>query len=263
MTQDLGTAVQRFEDYKLDRQIYVVGNEQNHHFNVLFAILKKMGYDWAESNYHLSYGMVELPSGKMKSREGTVVDADDIMDEMVETAKKLSMELGKLDDMPSDEQEKLFETIGLGALKYYLLKVEPKKQMLFDPEESIDFNGHTGPFIQYAYTRIQSLVRKARANHDNYNNKDYDLDPLEKGLIKLINQYPSIIKEAGDSLSPALIANYAYELAKEFNHFYQLLPILKLDDERTIAFRINLAATTGKVIKSALNLLGMDVPDRL
>ncbi len=263
ITQDIGTAVQRFEDYKLDRQIYVVGNEQNHHFQVLFAILKKMGYAWAASNYHLSYGMVELPSGKMKSREGTVVDADDIMDEMVSTAKKLSLELGKLDDMPEDEREELFKIIGLGALKYYLLKVEPKKQMLFDPEESIDFNGHTGPFIQYSYTRIQSLVKKAGANYNNDNGYGYDLDPLEKGIIKLINQYPSIIKEAGDSLSPALIANYVYELAKEFNHFYQSLPILKLDDEQIAAFRINLAETTGRVIKSAMNLLGIDVPDQM
>jgi arginyl-tRNA synthetase len=243
----------------------VVGNEQNHHFQVLFAILKKMGYAWAASNYHLSYGMVELPSGKMKSREGTVVDADDIMDEMVSTAKKLSLELGKLDDMPEDEREELFKIIGLGALKYYLLKVEPKKQMLFDPEESIDFNGHTGPFIQYSYTRIQSLVKKAGANYNNDddNGYSYDLDPLEKGIIKLINQYPSIIKEAGDSLSPALIANYVYELAKEFNHFYQSLPILKLDDEQIAAFRINLAETTGRVIKSAMNLLGIDVPDQM
>lgn len=263
ITQDIGTAVQRFKDYKLDRQIYVVGNEQNHHFQVLFAILKKMGYTWADSNYHLSYGMVELPSGKMKSREGTVVDADDIMDEMIATAKKLSLELGKLDDIPDEEKEKLYEIIGLGALKYYLVKVEPKKQMLFDPEESIDFNGHTGPFIQYAYTRIQSLLRKAGTRHYNYDDHNYNLDPLEKGIIRLINQYPSVIKEAGDSLSPALIANYVYELAKEFNHFYQSLPILKLDDEQIIAFRINLAETTGRVIKSALKLLGIEVPDRM
>ncbi|HIN39501.1 MAG TPA: arginine--tRNA ligase, partial [Flavobacteriales bacterium] len=217
ITQDIGTAIQRFEDYSLDRQIYVVGDEQIHHFKVLFAILKKLGYSWADSNYHLSYGMVELPSGKMKSREGTIVDADDIMEEMVQSARRVSEELGKLDDKDVAEKDLLYKQIGLGALKYFLTRVDPKKTMLFNPEESIDFNGNTGPFIQYTFTRINSLLKKANGSSTDLSDA-YLPNAKEKNLIKLICQFPEIIVEAGESLSPAIIANYCYELAKEFNN---------------------------------------------
>jgi len=226
MTQDLGTAHQRFSEYKLDEHIYVVGNEQNYHFQVLKLILKKLGFDWSDSIYHLSYGMVELPEGKMKSREGTVVDADDLVEKMYQTAKETSLELGKLGDMGADEQEALFEMLGLGALKYFIIKVDPKKTMLFDPKESIDFNGNTGPFIQYTHARIKSILRRAAA--EGYQKAVVDpesvkesaseiLLPKEIEIIKLLNTFPTVIKEAGDAHSPAVVANYAYELAKEFN----------------------------------------------
>jgi len=263
ITQDIGTAVQRFEQYNLDRQIYVVGDEQLHHFKVLFSILKKMGYDWADSNYHLSYGMVELPSGKMKSREGTVVDADDIMEEMISTAKELSEELGKLGEIEEGEKERLYNLIGLGALKYFLLKVDPKKKMMFDPKESIDFAGNTGPFIQYTYTRIKSLLRKAGDDLDLTYSEDYTLDGKERELIKLISEYPAVIEDAGESLSPALVANYVYELAKGFNNFYQSLSILKDVEPEVTAFRLNLSNETGKVVQSAMLLLGIELPDRM
>ena len=236
MTQDLGTAHQRFSEYKLDEHIYVVGNEQNYHFQVLKLILKKLGFDWSDSIYHLSYGMVELPEGKMKSREGTVVDADDLVEKMYQTAKETSLELGKLGDMSVEEQEALFEMLGLGALKYFIIKVDPKKTMLFDPKESIDFNGNTGPFIQYTHARIKSILRRAAA--EGYEKAviaeevvkaatEQILLPKEVEIIKLLNTFPTVIKEAGDAHSPAVVANYAYELAKEFNQYYHDVTILK------------------------------------
>ena len=263
ITQDIGTAVQRFEEYNLDQQIYVVGDEQIHHFKVLFSILKKMDYEWAGSNFHLSYGMVELPSGKMKSREGTIVDADDIMAEMIQTAKELSEELGKLEEIEEQEKDRLYNLIGLGALKYFLLKVDPKKKMLFDPKESIDFAGNTGPFIQYTYTRIKSLLRKAETDQNLTFSDKYDLEDKERDLIKLLNEYPEVIKDAGEALSPALVANYVYELAKSFNNLYQALSILKDVDPEVTAFRLNLSNETGKVIQSAMLLLGIELPDRM
>ncbi|MFH1320038.1 MAG: arginine--tRNA ligase [Bacteroidota bacterium] len=270
ITQDIGTAVKRFDDYPLDKLIYVVGDEQDHHFRVLFSILKKMGYSWASSCYHLSYGMVDLPSGKMKSREGTVVDADDLMEEMIGIAGETSEELGKVDDFSVNDKRKLYELIGLGALKYFILKVDPKKRMLFNPEESIDINGNTGPFIQYTYARIRSVLRKASPSSDPKNGietikiiKDIDLQPKEKELIKIIYNFPVVIKEAGNNYSPAIIVNYVYELAKEFNQFYQELPILKAGNSDLILFRLALSETIGKIIKSAMTLLGIDVPERM
>jgi len=261
MTQDIGTAVQRFSDFRLDKHIYVVGNEQDYHFRVLFIILKKMCYDWADECHHLSYGMVDLTTGKMKSREGTVVDADDLMEEMIETAKKISIELGKLDEYSHEEKEKLYRVIGLGALKYFILKVDPKKQMLFNPEESIDFNGNTGPFIQYTYARIQSVLRKAAHTQPQVLGKD--LGEVEKELIKLIYHYPTIVIEAGETYSPAVIANYVYELAKEYNQFYQEVPILKAENSDLVSLRLALTKMVGNVIKSSMKLLGIDVPERM
>jgi len=261
MTQDIGTAVQRFSDFTLNKHIYIVGNEQDYHFRVLFIILKKMGYDWADECHHLSYGMVDLTSGKMKSREGTVVDADDLMEEMIETAKKISEELGKLDEYSDKEKEKLYQIIGLGALKYFILKVDPKKQMLFNPEESIDFNGNTGPFIQYTYARIQSVLRKAASPGSLVLGKD--LGGIEKELIKLIYEYPAIVKEAGETYSPAVIANYVYELAKEYNQFYQEVPILQADKEELVSLRLTLSKMVGEVIKSSMKMLGIDAPERM
>jgi arginyl-tRNA synthetase len=264
ITQDIGTAIQRFDDYSLKQLIYVVGNEQNHHFKVLFHILKKMGYSWSDNCHHLSYGMVELPSGKMKSREGTVVDADDLMEEMTKIAKTLSEELGKLEGLEKKEKQELYRKIGLGALKYFLIKVDPKKKMMFDPEGSIDFNGNTGPFIQYTYARIQSLRRKqVRELAKNEIVLPGKLAQEEKQIIKLIYDFPSIIKESAEALSPALLANYVYEVAKEFNHFYQALPILKAEDENTVGFRLHLAKSTGELIKTSMNLLGIEMPDRM
>lgn len=262
MTQDIGTAIQRVKDNPdVGGMVYTVGNEQDYHFKVLFLILKKLGFEWAESLYHLSYGMVELPSGKMKSREGTVVDADDLMAEMTATAQKIAEELGKLDGYSEAEKASLYETIGLGALKYYMLKVDPKKQMLFNPEESVDFAGNTGPFIQYTYARIQSILRKADFDYTKAVN--VALHEKEKELIKQIQLYPDVIQNAAANYSPALIANYTYDLVKEFNSFYQNVPILGESDAAKKIFRVQLSQTVGNTIKSAFKLLGIQVPERM
>ena len=266
MTQDIGTAILRFEKHPdLYQQIYTVGNEQDYHFKVLFLILQKLGYSWAKENYHLSYGMIELPHGKMKSREGTVVDADDIVFEMQETARKTTEELGKLENFSEKEKNALFNTIGLGALKYFILKIDPKKKMVFNPEESIDFNGNTGPFIQYTYARIQSLKQKATELGVFGKNSitSIDLENSEKELIKTLYEYPEIIKEAGKNYTPALLANYIYELVKSYNHFYQTVPILKSEDKLKVVFRVQLSDNIGRVIQSGMKLLGIYVPDRM
>lgn len=266
MTQDLGTAKQRMEDYNADQGIYVVGNEQNYHFQVLKLILGKLGFNWSESLHHLSYGMVELPEGKMKSREGTVVDADDLLEEMTATADEMSRELGKLDDYSHKERNEIIKTIGLGALKYFILKVDPKKTMTFDPKESIDFNGNTGPFIQYTFARIQSLLRKA--NEKNIQlpdtlNPEISISSKELQLIKQIHNYPEVLKEAAKAYSPAQVANYVYDLAKEFNQFYHDHPILSEEDKSVSGFRLFLSKQVGNIIKSGMKLLGIDVPDRM
>ena len=262
MTQDIGTAIQRVKDYQdITGMIYTVGNEQDYHFKVLFLILKKLGYQWADHLYHLSYGMVDLPSGKMKSREGTVVDADDLISDMSKTAKNISEELGKIDDFTEKEKEHLYHTIGLGALKYYILKVDPKKRILFNPEESVDFQGNTGPFIQYTYARIQSILRKGELSVKSSNLKV--LHPKEKELIKQIQLFPEIIQLAAAQYSPALIANYTYELVKSFNSFYQNVSILGADFEEEKSFRIKLSRAVSDVIKTAFGLLGIDVPERM
>ena len=264
MTQDIGTAIERYKNHKdLSGLIYTVGNEQNHHFKVLFTILKKLGYSWADGCYHLSYGMIELPEGKMKSREGTVVDADDLMDMIVNDAKEMTQERGHLEGMSEVEKEELYSLIGLGGLKYFLLKVDPKKGMVFNPAESIDLNGNTGPFIQYAHARIQSLLTKA---NDLGFSKKYDnveINEKEQEIIKLINDYPSVIKDAGENYSPAVIANYIYELVKEFNNFYQTVSILKEEDQQKLAFRLCLSETVGSVIKTSMLLLGVNVPNKM
>ncbi|OYU80604.1 MAG: arginine--tRNA ligase [Flavobacterium sp. BFFFF1] len=263
MTQDIGTAIQRVKDFPdVGGMVYTVGNEQDYHFKVLFLILKKLGFEWAESLYHLSYGMVDLPSGKMKSREGTVVDADDLMADMVHTAAKISEELGKLEGYSDEEKQKLYKIIGLGALKYYILKVDPKKRILFNPEESVDFAGNTGPFIQYTYARIQSIIRKAGFDFSGPVG-NYALDPKEKELIKLLEQYPEIITSAAETNSPALIANYTYELVKEYNSFYQAVPILGTDDITQKTFRVQLSKKVAETIASAFRLLGIEVPERM
>jgi len=265
MTQDIGTAIQRVKDHPdVCGMIYTVGNEQDYHFKVLFLILKKLGYEWAKNLHHLSYGMVDLPSGKMKSREGTVVDADDLIFEMAETAKQISEELGKIDDFSESEKEQLYHTIGLGALKYYILKVDPKKRILFNPEESVDFQGNTGPFIQYTYARIQSIVRKATAEDFESNiAMDIPLQDKEKELLKQLQLYPETIQLAADQYSPALIANYTYDLVRMYNSFFQNIPIFTADTMAEKRFRIQLSKATGDVIKTALGLLGIDVPDRM
>src|SRR5690554_490442 len=263
ITQDIGTAIQRVKDYPdITGMVYTVGNEQDYHFKVLFLILQKLGYDWAQHLYHLSYGMVDLPSGKMKSREGTVVDADDLMHEMTETAREISEELGKLDGMSEDEKNKLYRTIGMGALKYYILKVDPKKRILFDPKESVDFNGNTGPFIQYTYARIQSILRKADFD---YNKEIYngELEPKEKDLIKKMLEFPAVIELAGNTFSPAVIANYTYDLVKEYNSFYQSVSILGETDTGKKAFRVQLSDKIGQIIQKAFALLGIEVPERM
>jgi len=263
MTQDIGTAIQRVKDHPdVTGMIYTVGNEQDYHFQVLFLILKKLGFDWAQHLYHLSYGMVDLPSGKMKSREGTVVDADDLIFDMAATAKKISEELGKIDSFSEEEKEKLYHIIGLGALKYYILKVDPKKRILFNPEESVDFQGNTGPFIQYTYARIQSILRKAGAAKK-ISITDYQLHPKEKEVLKVLQQYPDVIQLAAENYSPALIANYTYDLVKEFNSFYQNVPILAAATDVEKNFRIQLAKAVSEVIKSAFSLLGIQVPERM
>lgn len=261
MTQDLGTAVQRFKENNIQKLIYTVGNEQDYHFDVLFKILKKLGYSWAENLYHLSYGMVELPEGKMKSREGTVVDADDLMQEMVETAKEKAEELGKLENLSEEEKEKSYETVGLGALKYFMLKVDPKKKMLFNPKESIDFNGNTGPFIQYTYARIQSLLNKA--NYAEQAIEEYEMNDSEKELVMNLSNFKEVIAKAAETLSPALVANYVYELVKSYNSFYQNNPILNQENENTKNFRLELSALTGKTIRKGLELLGIGTVDRM
>jgi arginyl-tRNA synthetase len=262
MTQDIGTAIQRVKDVPdVGGMVYTVGNEQDYHFKVLFLILKKLGFDWAENLYHLSYGMVELPSGKMKSREGTVVDADDLMQEMTTTAQSISEALGKLDGYSDDEKAKLYKTIGLGALKYYMLKVDPKKQMMFNPEESVDFAGNTGPFIQYTYARIQSILRKA--DFDTTQSVAVDLHPKEKELIKQIQLFPEVIQDAAKNHSPALVANYTYDLVKEFNSFYQNVSILGEEDFDKKVFRVQLSKKVANTIKSAFHLLGIEVPERM
>ena len=263
MTQDIGTAIQRVKDFPdVGGMVYTVGNEQDYHFKVLFLILKKLGFDWADSLYHLSYGMVELPSGKMKSREGTVVDADDLMSEMTTTAQTISEDLGKLDGYSEDEKAVLFKTIGLGALKYYMLKVDPKKQMLFNPEESVDFAGNTGPFIQYTYARIQSILRKADFD-TSISILGLELHEKEKELIKQVQLFPEVIQNAADSHSPALIANYTYDLVKEFNSFYQQVSILGEENHDKKVFRVQLSKSVGNTIKNAFQLLGIEVPERM
>lgn len=262
MTQDIGTAIQRFKDFDAKGMTYVVGNEQDYHFKVLFLILSKLGYPWAEQLHHLSYGMVDLPSGKMKSREGTVVDADDLIDGMVADAEAISKELGKLDGLELAAQKELFTTLGLGALKYFILKVDPKKRMLFNPAESIDFNGHTGPFIQYAYARIQSLQRKAPES----NKLDWStLSPNEDEtiVIKSLLQFSDVVDQAARNFSPAILANYTYELVKKYNGFYQNNSILKAESEQSIAFRLLLSKKVGEVIKASMNCLGIQVPNRM
>jgi|TARA_R110002012_G_scaffold321121_2_gene547513 arginyl-tRNA synthetase len=266
MTQDIGTAIQRVKDFPdVNGMIYTVGNEQDYHFKVLFLILKKLGFSWAENLYHLSYGMVDLPSGKMKSREGTVVDADDLIDDMAATAKKISEELGKIDDFSEEEKENLYKTIGLGALKYYILKVDPRKRILFNPEESVDFQGNTGPFIQYTYARIQSILRKAAEDKNNTSTAEGSLalHEKEKELIKILQQFPDTVQLAAQNYSPALIANYTYDLVKEFNSFYQNVPIFNAEHKAEVAFRVALCSAVGEVIKTAFSLLGIEVPNRM
>ena len=265
MTQDLGTAERRFEEYSLDELIYVVGNEQNYHFQVLKLILKKLGFDWSDSIYHLSYGMVELPEGKMKSREGTVVDADDLLEKMYNTAKETSLELGKLDDMSEAEQDELFRMLSLGALKYFIIKVDPRKTMLFDPKESIDFNGNTGPFIQYTHARIKSILRKAAAQGIDWTSvsENVELNPKEVRIIKILNNFPNKIAEAGEAHSPAIVANYAYELAKEFNQYYHDTPILREENKAVLAFRLQLIELIARVLTKAMDILGIKLPERM
>lgn len=264
ITQDIGTAIIRHEEFGCQRYYYVVGNEQDYHFKVLALILQKMGKEWAQGIEHISYGMVDLPSGKMKSREGTVVDADDLMQEMKDTAKDISEELGKLEGMAEEEKDELFGNIGLGALKYFILKVDPKKRMLFDPKESVDFNGNTGPFIQYTHARIKSIIRK-NTDIESFNSLESEtLTSLDLQVIKKLHEYPEVIKEAGENKSPALIANYIYDLVKDFNQFYQNSPsILKEENVLIKSFRVALSKCTGNVIKSGMGLLGIQVPDQM
>jgi arginyl-tRNA synthetase len=262
MTQDIGTAIQRVKDYyDVGGMVYTVGNEQDYHFQVLFLILKKLGFDWAKQLHHLSYGMVDLPSGKMKSREGTVVDADDLISEMTETAKEISEELGKLDGYSDKEKQDLYKTIGLGALKYFVLKVDPKRRILFDPKSSVDFQGNTGPFIQYTYARIQSIIRKA--DFDYSKSVSIELHEKEKELLKQLALFPETIQQAAANYSPAIIANYTYDLVKEFNSFYQNVSILGEENEDKKIFRVRLAKKVADTIKSAFSLLGIQVPKRM
>lgn len=265
MTQDIGTAIQRIKDFPdVGGMVYTVGNEQDYHFQVLFLILKKLGFDWAKNLYHLSYGMVDLPSGKMKSREGTVVDADDLIADMATTAQSISEELGKLDGYTDEEKQELYKTIGLGALKYYILKVDPKKRILFDPKESIDFQGNTGPFIQYTYARIQSILRKSDVDTSMKLNADeVALHEKERELIKQLQLFQETVQQAAAQHSPALIANYTYDLVKAFNSFYQNVSILGADTKNEIVFRVQLSNAVAKTIKNAFSLLGIDVPERM
>ncbi|TDX83085.1 arginine--tRNA ligase [Epilithonimonas xixisoli] len=262
MTQDLGTAVERFKENDIQKLIYTVGNEQDYHFQVLFKILKKLGYEWADQLYHLSYGMVELPEGKMKSREGTVVDADELVEEMISTAKEKSEELGKLETLSDEDKVKSYETVGLGALKYFILKVDPRKKMLFNPAESIDFNGNTGPFIQYTYARIQSLLTKAEYAGKG-NSGAYVPNESEKEVIMLLAEFKEVVSRSAESLSPALVANYVYELVKSYNSFYQNNPIVKQEDLDAKQFRLQVSDLVGKTIKKALTMLGINVVNRM
>lgn len=267
MTQDIGTAKLRFADYLINKMIYVVGNEQNYHFQVLAVLLDKLGFEWGKELYHFSYGMVELPSGKMKSREGTVVDADDLIDGMVQVAREMAQELGKLDALSDEEAEKVYEMIALGALKYFILKVDPKKNMLFNPEESIDFNGNTGPFIQYTHARIKSVLRKAEQKdillRESLGDYSGTLTVKEKELIKRVSLFPNTVRDAGNNYSPALIANYCYELAKEYNQFYHDHPILSEKNNFVRDLRLLLSAVVGKIIRDGMSLLGIQVPERM
>jgi len=261
MTQDVGTAHQRYSEFGFDSHIYVVGNEQNYHFQVLALVLKKLGFGWADKLYHLSYGMVELPEGKMKSREGTVVDADDLMDEMEETARKMSEELGKLGSYGTDEKSRIYRQVGMGALKYFILKVDPKKNMTFDPAESVDFNGNTGPFIQYTYARIRSVLRKGEDTRKSVG--DLELNEKEVSLIRMMHEFPEIINEASNTLNPSLIANFLYELAKEFNQFYHDYSILSADHQELVSLRLLLVQVIGNIIITGMDLLGIEVPERM
>ena len=267
ITQDMGTATQRVKDYPdVKGMVYTVGNEQDYHFKVLFLILKKLGYDWASKLYHLSYGMVDLPSGKMKSREGTVVDADDLISEMQQTAKEISQELGKLDGYTEEQKEELYRTIGLGALKYYILKVDPKKRILFDPKESIDFQGNTGPFVQYTYARIRSILRKyneVATGKPQVTNLPTELHEKEKTLLRSIGQFPAVVQDASDNYSPALVANYVYDLVKDFNSFYQNVSILGEQDPVKLDFRVALCRKISEIIAEAFKMLGIQVPERM
>ncbi|MVZ64506.1 arginine--tRNA ligase [Sphingobacterium sp. DK4209] len=263
ITQDLGTAQLKYDEFKMNESIYVVGNEQDYHFKVLFAILKKLGKEWAQGLFHLSYGMVDLPQGKMKSREGTVVDADDLMQEMLDTAQQRTEELGKTEGLEEDEKAALYQTLGLGALKYFLLKVDPKKRLLFNPNESVDFQGHTGPFIQYTHARIKSVLRKADYQKDAKKVIPATISTFERDLIQAIAGYPAIIAVAAKEFSPAQIANYAYELAKLYNKFYHEENILKAEDEDVKQFRLHLSAAAAKVISGSMKLLGIQVPERM
>jgi len=265
ITQDIGTAKMRYNDFSIDKMIYVVGNEQNYHFEILAVLLDKLGYEWGKDLFHFSYGMVELPSGKMKSREGTVVDADDLIDEMIQVARDMSAELGKLESLSSEDAENTFRMIALGALKYFILKVDPRKNMMFNPTESIDFNGNTGPFIQYTYARIKSVLRKAREN-DIIIDKNLKLNSLsakEKDLLKRISLFPDVVKESGENYSPAVIANYCYELVKEFNQFYHEHSILSESNTDQRNFRLVLSATVAEIAKKGMNLLGIEMPERM
>ncbi|MCB0374565.1 MAG: arginine--tRNA ligase, partial [Sinomicrobium sp.] len=263
ITQDIGTAIQRVKDYPdVGGMVYTVGNEQDYHFKVLFLILKKLGFRWAENLYHLSYGMVDLPGGKMKSREGTIVDADDLMEEMTQTAGEIAETLGKLDDYSGAERQNLYKTIGLGALKYFILKVDPRKRILFDPEASVDFNGNTGPFIQYTYARIRSILRKTGFDYSEPVG-EIALHKKEKTLLKQLELFPEVIREAARNYSPAVIANYSYDLVKDFNSFYQNIPILGAEDSKAQVFRVQLSKKVADVIRSGFRLLGIDVPERM
>ena len=266
MTQDIGTAKLRYDDYKIDKMVYVVGNEQNYHFQVLSLLLDRLGYEWGKSLVHFSYGMVELPEGKMKSREGTVVHADDLMAEMIEAARETSQELGKLDNCSEEEIREIARMVGLGALKYFILKVDPRKNMTFNPKESIDFNGNTGPFIQYTHARIKSVLRKAADQGINFGTEiDNTLEISEKEsyLIQLLSGFPAVVRQAGEEFSPALIANYTYDLVKEYNQFYHDFSILREENETLKIFRLNLSEAIAKVIKTAMGLLGIEVPERM
>ena len=266
MTQDLGSAKLSAEEFNADKMVYVVGNELNYHFDVLKLILhKKLGFDWGEGIYHMSYGMVELPSGKMKSREGTVVDADDLMSDMIALAKETTMELGKIEDFESEEAHKLYEMIGLGALKYFILKVDPKKNMMFDPKQSIDFNGNTASFIQYTHARISSILRRAKDENIDFSELKgvSNISKIETEFLNTIFQYPEIVAEAAKNYSPALIANYTYEFAKKFNQFYHQIPILRESEKDLLSFRLKLSSMAAMIIKNGMWILGIDVPEKM